>query len=454
MFSARRISSLAKSSSRYIFVFLFLLFFFSVTIGTSFWYLGKELRSHCIEDVDRRLVKYIQDRQEGFLMTSRPTGLGGLSFVRLVRENEQLFFTDHPQLDVDFHRMINFNHNDSAVWVSIKEKKRPGDWVIASRNLKDGTILQGGAEYPEIVRLYRGVKNITSAMLIAAVLASAWLTWLVRLKSTSSLQEAENSLQRVIRDRKWDLLAEERNDELAHLYHLLNELIAQNRQLIKEMQESLDNVAHDLRTPMTRLRSVAEYGLQKKDPEKLAEALSDCLEESERVLSMLGIMMSVAEAESGTMHLNKELISLAATIDDVTALYEYVAEEKSIAVNVDIDRSCMVEVDKTRIMQVWANILDNAIKYGKKEGAVKIYSLPGENVVSVVFEDNGIGISTSEIERIWDRLFRGDRSRTEQGLGLGLNYVRAVVEAHGGRAVVKSELGKGSAFMVELPAVR
>jgi signal transduction histidine kinase len=202
---------------------------------------------------------------------------------------------------------------------------------------------------------------------------------------------------------------------------------------------------------MTRLRSVAEYGLQQNSPEHIAGALSDCLEESERVLSMLGIMMTVAEAESGTMRLQREAVSLPSTLRDIINLYEYVAEEKNIIIELDVEEGISIVADRTRISQVWANIIDNGIKYGREGGYIKISAKSDPRTVSVFFEDNGMGISATELDRIWERLFRGDRSRSQQGLGLGLNYVRAVVEAHGGEVLVKSSLGNGSCFEVVLP---
>jgi len=347
--------------------------------------------------------------------------------------------------------MINLGHGDAAVWISLEEEGRDGDWVIAARQLQDGMIIQGGAEYAAVAGIYKKLRTMSWYLLLAAAAAAGLLTYYVRKKSRSSLLTAEQALQEILDKTSPSMLQEKSNEELARLYQLLNELISQNRQLIKEMQESLDNVAHDLRTPMTRLRSVAEYGLQKKDPEKLAEALSDCLEESERVLSMLGIMMSVAEAESGTMPLNREEVSLITTIEDVVTLYEYVADEKEITVEVEVDGSCVIKVDPMRIVQVWANIVDNAIKYGRVGGKVKISSQSNSDSVRIIFKDNGIGISAAEINKIWDRLFRGDRSRSEQGLGLGLNYVKAVIEAHGGSVSVSSSLGEGSVFSIELP---
>jgi len=135
----------------------------------------------------------------------------------------------------------------------------------------------------------------------------------------------------------------------------------------------------------------------------------------------------------------------------VTGLYQYVAEEAGITVNCTGKRELVIQADKTRISQVWANLLDNAIKYGKESGTVQITACKRGQEVIVSFSDNGTGISEMEIERIWERLYRGDRSRSKQGLGLGLNYVKAVVEAHHGKALVSSTVLEGSRFEVHLP---
>ena len=161
--------------------------------------------------------------------------------------------------------------------------------------------------------------------------------------------------------------------------------------------------------------------------------------------------MSVAEAEAGTMRLELQQINVLDTLEDVAALYQYVAEEAGITIHCDGERELIVLADKTRLSQVWANLLDNAIKYSSHSGKVEIYTRRKGDEAVVTFTDEGMGISESEIERIWERLYRGDRSRSRQGLGLGLNYVKAVVEAHHGRATVSSTILKGSCFTVHLP---
>jgi signal transduction histidine kinase len=151
------------------------------------------------------------------------------------------------------------------------------------------------------------------------------------------------------------------------------------------------------------------------------------------------------------MVLELEPVNLAELIARVEELYRYVAEEKGIALSTACPQDLTATMDRPRIQQALANLLDNALKYTPAGGEVQVeaYGQPPFMVVAV--QDSGAGIPPAEIPRIWDRLYRGDKSRSTGGLGLGLSLVKAVVEAHGGRVEVASELGVGSRFTLYLP---
>ena len=142
---------------------------------------------------------------------------------------------------------------------------------------------------------------------------------------------------------------------------------------------------------------------------------------------------------------------MAELVQQTMDLYEDAAEAHGLELTADVAEGLVVSVDRARLRQVLANLVDNAVKYTPAGGRVHLQAAQDGNEAVVRVRDTGAGIEPDELPRIWERLYRGDRSRTTRGLGLGLSLVKAIVEAHGGRVSVVSTPGESSEFELHLP---
>jgi signal transduction histidine kinase len=242
--------------------------------------------------------------------------------------------------------------------------------------------------------------------------------------------------------------------ELDTLGQLFTVMTGKYASLIQAMRETMDNVAHDFRTPLARIRGASEFALNDKNlPEELANTLADIIEDCDSAQLQLQNLMDVRQMESGFVKLNIQPFSLTKLIGEIVDLYSLLAEEKQITLTVGLpEEDIQLEGDKHRIARALANLVDNAVKYTPKGGHVTLtFDVQPETVVIRV-TDTGIGIPENERGLIWQRLFRGKQSReAEKGLGLGLNIVQVIITAHSGTVTVDSTPGQGSSFCVTLP---
>jgi signal transduction histidine kinase len=161
--------------------------------------------------------------------------------------------------------------------------------------------------------------------------------------------------------------------------------------------------------------------------------------------------MDISEVQAGTLKLEVETFTLEPMVAGLIELYEDVAADKGIAVRSTIEPAKQLTADRNRLQLIISNLLDNALKYTPDGGRVEVSAVFLPHSVAITFADTGVGIAADDLPRIWDRLYRADKSRSQRGLGLGLSMVKAFTEAQGGVASVESEPGHGSKFTITLP---
>jgi signal transduction histidine kinase len=243
--------------------------------------------------------------------------------------------------------------------------------------------------------------------------------------------------------------------EVARLIRLFNGTLDRIEALVEQLRRATDDVAHDLRTPLTAIRGAAEVALSReREPAAYRAALERVVEASRAAQETLDSVMDAAEAESGTLRLDLVETDLDALVRDVASLYELVADGKGVALTLGAgqQRAGRVWADAPRLRRALAQLLDNAVKYTPPGGRVRVTS--GRSGASALVEvrDTGPGIAPGEADRIWERLYRSESTRYERGLGLGLGLARAVARAHGGDVVLlPSQPAGGAHFALSLP---
>jgi len=344
-----------------------------------------------------------------------------------------------------------------AIVLSQPEGWDPAALQTGSLRLGDGTLVQVGKSTEareDLLARFRAVLGVVTLSIVVIALSGGLL---VTRSALQPIRRLTDAVRRIIRTGRTDSRVPLTggpgdDDAISELTTLFNAMLDKIEGLVTAMRGALDNVSHDLRTPLTRLRASAEMALAASpDVDRYREALADCVEESDRVLVMLNTLMDISEAESGTMELRREPVRLGDIVARAVDLYRDVAEARNVALAASVLEDVVVTADRPRLEQVAANLIDNAVKYTPPGGRVDVDVRRAGDRAILSVRDSGAGIPAAELPRIWDRLFRGDASRTERGLGLGLSLVKAVVEAHGGTVDVVSELGRGSTFTITLP---
>lgn len=444
---------------------------FTAIFGLLYWTLGRQLERQEAEALELRLQQYAD--------IYAASGLNGLRqrvaedsasprvrslFIRLLNARGEPVWGLIPPgwIEEDARRVAV--PDGWGGWTERRSysvrvpKDEQQDLAIAGRVLPGGLLLQVGRSTDSRAVLLAPLRK-TFLWVGGAVVVIGFAAGVVAARrATRPLRDVIETAQRIIATGALDarVPSPKRDDDVAELVRAFNTVLDKNAGLLRAMREALDNVAHDLRTPLTRLRGTAELALQGAvvgDGGAQNEALADCVEQADDVLRLLRTLMEISEAEAGMLKLEKTNCDLGELARSAVELYAEVAEAKPVTLDVEVAGPVPVLGDATRLRQAIANLVDNAVKYTPAGGRVTVRAALAKDEAVLTVSDTGPGVPVAEQARVWERLYRGDWSRSERGLGLGLSMVRAIVEAHGGRVGLHNASGGGAVFDLRLRTV-
>lgn len=468
----KKIKRLHKKAS-FRLTFAFLIFFiptYLIIFGVFDVVASKHLESKDRDLIENRLQTY-QDlfEKEGIegirkIISNPRLHNQSLSFfIHISDSNNKTIFIHMPEEELNEKDEFDANYLESKI--ALFGKKEESQWAhipsksgddedaleVKSVGLSGGYHLHVGQsteERDELIEKFRGIFiSILVPLIVISVFGAIFITQEI-LRPLKNLSYSIKKIKAGELSTRSPLPATK--DELYDLTATFNDMVDQVESVVRTMKETLDNIAHDLKTPLTRNRMVSELAIQKNSHADLKSAAEENIENTDSMLKMVQAIMEVARLDSNTLVLHKEKFSSNKVFDEILDLYFFVAEEKNIHLNFS---SPDVEIYADRLMfkQALANLIDNAIKYSANNSFINLSCTKVEDELQFIVEDKGIGIAEEEIPRIWERLYRADRSRHEPGLGLGLSMVKIFVESHQGRIKVESMLGAGSKFIVILP---
>jgi heavy metal sensor kinase len=286
------------------------------------------------------------------------------------------------------------------------------------------------------------------------IAVSALFGWFLAGRALSPVNHVAQTAERITHS-NLNLRLQTRGafDELDRLIGSFNRMMERLHLSFEQMRQFSTDVSHELRTPLTVIRGQLEVALFTANTvEQYREAMVNALEDVERLSNIVRALLMLSQAESGQLVLNKTGMDLCEMAREHTEQYQIVAEAAGVQLSAKLpEQRCNIYADRVQMERLITNLLSNGIKYTPAGGHVHVRVEDHGDTVSLVVEDDGVGIATDHLPHIFDRFYRVPSADPEKGLGLGLSFVAWIVKAHGGAIDVQSELQKGTRFIVTLP---
>ena len=377
-------------------------------------------------------------------------------FIRIVDSTGNIIASTEMKewADIDriMQKVVNSSH-DNVIIKTINHAGNKNKVRVISMRLADNTLVQIGISQEEDLKLLASLKGIFVGATCLMVILGGTLGWFMARRSLAGVARiTETALQIEEGNFSQRVAVGNEGREIVQLANAFNQMLDRINQLIMELKEVSNNIAHDLRSPLTRIRGICETTLRSDaENQEYREMSVTVIEEVDRLVNMINIMLEIAETDAGVAKIKHVPLNIQSLVQDVIELYQPLADEKNIAISAAFSEDIVVLGDLSRMQRVLANILDNAIKYTSRNGNIKFETATDGKSVVISIQDTGIGMDAETISKIFKRFYRADQARSTPGNGLGLSLALTIVKAHGGTIQVESSPGNGSKFSIILP---
>jgi heavy metal sensor kinase len=400
--------------------------------------------------------KGIEEVKQMMVLEANEDGVKEVFYRLLTLEGKESASSDLSSwgdLDVNQVALQRINEDGKPVFETLAIDGRLHKARTVYAPIGPGAILQIGMTLKDNDEFLEDFQEIFGATVAGVMVLAALIGWFMAKRALTNVEEVTRTAQAIsASDLEQRVPVKGQADEIARLAITFNDMLDRIQTLVTETKEMSENIAHDLRSPITRIRGMAEMALTSGQAiDEYEAAAASTVEDCDRLLDMINTMLYISQTQATAGKLPTEEVDIAGVVRDACELFQPVAEDKGVNLVVEIGSDLKVKGVLQGLQRMLANLIDNALNYTPSPGTVTVSVNGDEKVGVIAVKDTGMGIAPEDLPHIFRRFYRCDQSRSQPGTGLGLTLVEAIVHAHRGRISVTSIPNVGTTFTVTLP---